>query len=333
MTKKRISAWVLLVCITLLAVACGPANNQTTPGTGTEQGSTGENRISIATGGSGGTFYTLGAGMADIMNNRSSTIQAVSETTAATGENLKLVQQGEAEVAFSVYDALVDAYNGNAPYETHDNLRLIMRGHTGIVHVYTAANSGIATIEDFKGKRISMAPGDIGIALLENTLNAAGLTMNDVTGEPMSMTDTNTGLQDKTVDVGFQTMGIPGSSIMEITNIMDINFISIPDDQMKTILAAKPAWSYGKIPAGTYKNQDAEINALEIPYCIYTSKDVSDEVVYDFLKTLLENTDLLEKIHVEGKWYSKDNPLFEQDALVPYHPGAEKYLKEQGIIK
>lgn len=322
--KKRILSMLLLAVIMITMLSACSEN-----GTGTAA----KSRISIATGGSGGVFYTLGAGMADICNQNSDSIESVSETTAATAENLKLVQLGEAEIGFSVYDAVADAYNGTQPYEKHDKLRLIMQGHSGYIHIYANANTDMESPSDFKGKKISMAPGDIGVALLGNTLAAYGLTMDDISGMPMSMTETTTALQDSTIHAGFQMMGIPGSSLMEISNMMAIKMISIDDAALDKIIEAKPAWAKGVIPAGTYNGQDEEITTLKVPYCIYTSSDVSDEVVYEFTKQILENTETLKQMHVEGQHYSEDNELFELDPQLPYHPGAEKYLKEIGVLK
>jgi TRAP transporter TAXI family solute receptor len=149
----------------------------------------------------------------------------------------------------------------------------------------------------------------------------------------MSMTETNTALQDKTIDVGFQMMGIPGSSLMEVTNMMSIKLIPIGDAELDKIIKARPAWTKGIIPANTYTGQKEDITTLKVPYCIYTSSDVSDEIVYEFTKQIIEHNDALKQMHVEGQHYSDDNPLFKLDPQIPYHPGAEKYLKEIGVIK
>lgn len=127
--KRGFAAVIAALLITVFTVVgCGGQKKQ---------------RVSIATGGSGGVFFVLGAGIADLITKNSPKMQATSETTAATGENLRLVNTGEAQFAFTVFDATSDAYNGVTPYKKHDNIRLILRGHAGFLHAYVQENSEI----------------------------------------------------------------------------------------------------------------------------------------------------------------------------------------------
>jgi len=316
---------ILLLIVGLLLSGCsGQKSTGSTPQ---------KERIALASGGSGGVFFILGAGIGDIINNNSKKMQVSTETTAATAENLKLVNSKEAQFGFTVFDAAVDAFNGNAPYKKHENLRLVMRGHSGYIHIYTKKGSKISTIADFKGNKVSMAPGDIGKLLLGNSIEPYGLTLKDLKGSPLSMTDTNTGLRDNTLDVGFQMMGLPGSSIMDIANQIDIKLIPYGEKELEQIIKKRPAWSKGVIPANTYKGQAQAVTTLKVPYAIMVNKDVSNETVYEFIKIILENTAKLKAIHVEGAGYGPDNDLFKAPTPLPYHPGAEKYLKEKGLIK
>jgi len=316
---------ILLLIMGLLISGCSGKN--------ADGSTTKKERIAIASGGSGGVFFILSAGIGDILNNNSKKMQVSTETTAATAENLKLVNSKEVQFGFTVFDAGVDAYNGNAPYKKHENLRLVMRGHSGYIHIYAKKDSPISSIADFKGKKVSMAPGDIGKLLLGSSVEPYGLTLKDFKGSPLSMTDSNSGLMDNNVDVGFQMMGLPGSSIMDISNQVDIKIIPYGEKEIEQIIQKRPAWSKGIIPANTYKGQTQAITTLKVPYAIVVNKDVSDEIVYEFIKVVMENTAKLKAIHVEGSAYGKDNDLFKAPTPLPYHPGAAKYLKEQGLIK
>lgn len=326
---KKIISIILIIMLTMCFTSCSQnADNERPAQTGAKT------RISIASGNTGGVFYTLGAGMADIINNKSNSLEAVCEATAGTSENLNLIDKGEAEIGFCMSYILSEATLGIPPYtKEYDKLRIVVMGHSGVMHAYTTANSGIESIADFEGKRVAHAPGDIGISLLGTALKSVGVEWDDVKTQPMSLADTNIAIQDNTIDAGFHLMGLPGASFMELSNLVDVKFIPFSDEELAKIVELQPAWKAGAIPANTYKGQSEEIKTFEVPYALFTSADVPDQVIYDFMDTILSNTDQLAQIHVEGQYYNIDNPLYKDAPPVPYHDGALKYLKEKGIIE
>lgn len=317
--KRGFAAVIAALLITVFTVVgCGGQKKQ---------------RVSIATGGSGGVFFVLGAGIADLITKNSPKMQATSETTAATGENLRLVNTGEAQFAFTVFDATSDAYNGVTPYKKHDNIRLILRGHAGFLHAYVQENSEINSLADFRGKRIGIPPGEVGRFLLANSIAPYGLKLQDLKVIPQSISDSNTALQDGTVDAVFQLAGLPGSSMMDISNQIQVRYINFNDQELKETLKLVPAWGKGVIPAKMYKGQAEAVSTIKVPYSIIAGSQVSDELVYEFTKILIENTETLKAMHPEGINYGASNEFFQAPTPVPYHSGAEKYLKEKGIVK
>ncbi|QUW21278.1 TAXI family TRAP transporter solute-binding subunit [Sporosarcina sp. Marseille-Q4063] len=317
MGKKSLAITILLMFV-LIVTACSDTKNET--------------RRSIGTGGSGGVFYIMGAGIGNLVTTKSDVLDLTAQSTAATTENLNLVNDGDLDFAFSVYDAAVDAINGEGGYDKLDNLRIVMAGHGGYKHLIVREDSKINSIADLKGKKVGISPGDIGKKLFSATIEPYGLTLDDLETVPLSYTEMSNGLKDKTLDAISVLAGLPASSVIELGSSIDIRFLSQTEEGIKKLTADYPYWFDATIPAESYK-QEADIKTFVAPYVIIANKDVPDEVVYDFIKIMFENESDIEAIHPEGKNYSANNEFYTQEPLVPYHEGAEKYLKEQGVIE
>ena len=294
-------------------------------------------RISIGTGGSGGVFYVLGAGAAKIINDKSDNLQASAQSTAATTENINLVSKRRGlDFAFVVFSSAYDAYagEGNFTGKQKDDVRLVMFGHLGLMAPTALKKIGITEIAQAKGKRVAMSPGSLGKKLTVEAYAGSDLTLDDFSSSPvLSYTEMVAALKDGTIDVGMIHAAHPTSSILDIAAMKNIVILKQNDASQAKIMERNPTWLPATIPADTYRGVDYDVKTLATPYAIIASEKVPEDIVYEFIKTVMESNDELVEVHKAGRFYTKDHIGYDKKPAVPFHAGAEKYLKEVGAIK
>jgi len=285
--------------------------------------------VSIATGGTGGTYYIIGGGLAKLFNKYIPDVKATSEATAASVENCRLVGTGKTTLALVMPDVGYFAYLGKREFkEKYEKIRgVAIGGHGMELHVMVRAESPIKTIEDLRGKRVSVgAPGSGNEVAVKNSFEALGLTYKDFKTEWLSFAETAGGLKDGTIDVGTILVGSPGSAILDLTTTHKIRFLELDVDR---VIRAHPYWYRSIIKKGVYRGVDRDIPAVGIGTIIITSSDVDEDLIYQITKTVLEHTNELAEIHPAGKEY---NVKFATRGIkMPIHPGSLRYLKEKGI--
>ena len=314
---------VFLISVSLIAGCGGAKKDGAKPVT--------KKKYTLGTGGSGGVFYVLGAGMADIVNRNTTTMSITAQSTAATTESLNLISTGQLDFAFSLYDVAYFAQIGQREYKKKlENIRLVMFGHVGLFTPVVFQESPVKTIADLKGKTSPHSPGSLGKVLMEEAFKPWGVPVPPKPSA-LSYTEMAAALKDGTIDVMNYHGAHPASSIMDVSTVKPIRVLSQTEDSMKKILKDNPYWIRAIVPGKMYKGQDTDALTYGTPYCIVVNKNVPDEVVTQFLDIMLKND--LSKIHPEGKWYDKNHASYKNPPMVPFHPAAEKYLKEKGIIK
>jgi len=295
-----------------------------------------QERVSILTGGTAGVFYVLGAGMSEVINANSSKINATAESTSATVENIRLTNRGNGEFAFVINDALYYAYTGGREFASdapYTNLRTALMGHLGIWQIAVPVASGIENFEDLRGKRIAHLPGTTGALLATVPLEANGIALDSVTLVPLSLAEAVTALRDGNVDAVSAAGGVPLSGLLDLSSTMNVRFLELSDEAMARLTEAHPYFAAAQIRGGVYPGTSEPVNTYALQYAIMTHAGVSDEVVGEFVRTLLTNSDKLGPIHPDAAAYTIDNPAYQSEVLVPWHPGAEAVLRELGALK
>lgn len=285
--------------------------------------------VSIATGGTGGTYYIIGGGLAKLFNKYIPEVKATSEATAASVENSRLVGTGKADLATVMPDVGYFAYLGKREFKgKYEKIRgVAIGGHGMELHVMVRADSPIKTIEDLRGKRVGVgAPGSGSEVATKNSFEALGLTYKDFKPEWLSFTETADALKDGTVDVGTVLVGSPASAILDLTTTHNIRFLEL---DVAKVVKAHPYWYPSTIKKGMYRGMDRDIPALGVGTIIITNADVDENLIYQITKVVLEHTDELAEIHPAGKEYNVKNAT--RGLNMPIHPGSLRYLKEKGI--
>jgi hypothetical protein len=325
--KRRFGLGLILVLAFLLVL---PASGKK------EAAAASKTRISILTGGSGGVFYIIGAGMAKMINKKIPSLEATAQATAATVENIELINAGKGDFATAIYDRVYMAYHGTDAYEgkPRSNLRLGLGGHFGAWHMVTLSDSSVRTLADMKGKKMSISPMRGAYEMMGNLFGPHGLKKEDYKLIHMSYSEMVVALKDRTIDAALFIAGTPVSSVVDLSTTHSIRFIKLSEEDVANFVNKVPCYYRFVIPANTYKGQTADYLTVAGAYILLVSSKVSDEIGYSVAKTILENTEELIEIHPDGKYWSSKHALYsEVPPKIPYHPGVAKYLKEKGLIK
>lgn len=290
----------------------------------------------MATAGTGGTFYVLGGAFSDMLRKYANTKMTPIVTNGSI-ENCRLVGTKRVAMAIDYPDLIYYAYHGLEMYKgsKFDNLRYVGGGHLGATQVMVPNGSSIKKLADLKGKTVAVgAQGSGNIAASMDLLGVAGLTFKDIKPAYLSFTEMVGALQDGTVEAAILLAGVPASAVTDIFANKDMRLVPYSASEIKAYIAKqgpeKKALLFPySVPANTYRGQKEAVPCMGVRACIVTHKDVPDDTVYTFLKTIEAHVAEMAKVHPSGAEYSMQ--FLKEGASIPLHPGAEKFFKEKGV--
>jgi TRAP transporter TAXI family solute receptor len=290
--------------------------------------------VNILTGGTSGVYYPLGVALSQVYGKALPDAKVSVQSTKASAENLNLIEAGRGELAFTLGDALSDAWKGNAEAGFKaplKKLRAVAAIYPNYVQIVATADSGIRTLADLKGKRISVGAPKSGTELnARAVLKAAGLSYSDFSkveylpfGESVEL------MKNRQLDVTLQSAGLGVSSLRDLATSMKIVVVPIPADVVAKV--GDPAYKPTVIPAKTYEGQDRDVPAVAIGNVLVTNESVPEQTVYLMTKALFENLPALLAAHNAAKDIKLEHAT--EGFAVPLHPGAARYYKEKGLLK
>jgi len=293
----------------------------------------GTNFITIGTGSTGGVYYPVGAGLAKIWTKNIKYLKADAQSTGGTVHNIQLMDKKEIQAA-TMDNNYYNAYNGLLKYKgkNHKYLRGMLPLYPEPVQIMVAKGSGIKSIKDFRGKRISIGAVASGTELsAHELLKAAGLDPDkDIKGENLGVGDTGGAFADKHIDAAIMLGSLGMGGVVEPSTMGLVEFIDIPDDVIKKVVKQSPYWYRFTIPANTYRGQPKPIKTYAGPNIVAVTADLPEDTVYQMTKTAFENKKDLVAItpHMQHM-----TPEGAKNIMIPLHPGALKYYREIGAIK
>ena len=319
---KKLSVAVLVVLVSLFAASAALAKEKPAS-------------LVISSGNSGGTYYYIAAGQSKILTDKLKGLNVTTESTSGSPvENLTFASEDPAVLGFTTLDGLFAAVNGDQSKGFRGgaikNVALLQAGHTLILYCITKAGSGIESIADLKGKKISVPTiGNTAYFQAVAILEQYGITQKDLQAVPMLYAEAADALKDGSLDAIFIAGGIPQAAVTDLDTTSDIKFLTIEPERTESILKAYPYWGLYTIPAGTYKHMDKDTVIMTATVTIAANTDLDDDLVYDIAKTLNESVDELTVIHQDGRNWNAENTLKVIDqGIVPVHPGAMRYYNE-----
>ena len=327
--KKFISVILALVMV-LALVGCG-SQSANSDSSADNSGSEKYNLI-IGTGGVGGTYYPLGGALASVWTKYLDNVTVSAQSTGASVENTQLLENGEVELALTQNDLAEYAVKGEYMFtKKYEKMQLIGRLYSEPIQVFVRNDSGIKSIADMAGKRISVSyPGSGANANAEQLLGVFGITVNDIKAEYPSNSDTADRMKDGLLDGMLTTTGAPNATFQEMCMSADCTLLSLSDEDCDKIIAQYPFFAKYTIPAGSYEGQTEDVQTLCVQSVLAVSTDLSEDLVYDLTKTLWENQTELSGMLSALSDLSVDNAL--EGITIDYHPGAVKYYKEIGMM-
>ena len=291
--------------------------------------------IAIGTGGTGGVYYPLGGGLANILSKTLPGYQATAEVTGGSVDNLKLIGSGQSELGFVMADAALDAFKGEDKFKgAKVALRTLMVLYPNRMHVVTVEGIPIDKMSDLKGKRVSTgSPGSATEVMAFRVMEAAGLDKDrDMRRERLGVAESVNALKDKKIDAFFWVGGLPTAGVTDLAATPGLKIKLIDHSDVVDKMNAK----YGKlyvtdvIPAKMYPGQDKDNKIATVWNILVTDDKMSNELAYTINKIIFDKKADLVAVHKEAENIDDKYQLM-GNSPVPWHPGALKYFAEKGV--
>jgi len=291
--------------------------------------------IAIATGGTGGVYYPLGGGMANVLSKHVPGMQASARVTGGSVDNLKLIGSQQSEVALVMVDAALDALKGEDKFKGSPvDVRTLMVLYPNRMHVVSMEGTGVEKMSDLKGKRVSTgSPGSATEVMAFRVIEAAGLDKDkDMRRERLGVAESVNALKDRKIDAFFWVGGLPTAAVTDLgaTPNVKIKMIDHADTVDKMNKKYDNLYTTGVIPAKTYPGQDKDNPIAVVQNILVANAKMSDKVAYDIVKTFIEKRDELVAVHAEAESIKLENQS-PKNSPIPWHPGAVKYFSDKGL--
>ena len=290
-------------------------------------------RLSIATGGTGGVYYPLGGGLANVLSSSLPNVEATAEVTSASVDNMKLVGTKRADVAFTLGDTAAEAVAGTGKFKEKLPIRALAVIYANKSQWVTVEGTGIEKMQDLKGKRLSTgAPGSGTEVIALRLLEAYGIDPEkDVKRERLSVAESANALKDRKIDAFFWSGGVPTAAITDLaaTPGMSVKLLDHGDAVQKLAGKYGKLYAKGVIPAGSYSGQKKDVAVADVWNVLAVHEQMDEKLVRDLVRTIFEKKDALVSVHAEAKNIELKNQT-DDVSPIPFHPAAKKYFAETG---
>ncbi len=290
----------------------------------------------IGTGGTAGTYYPVGGMIANAVSQPGK-IVATAQASNGSLANVNAVASGAMEAGFSQSDVATWAYTGTGAFEGKPkvaDLRMIANLYPESIHLVVKKGSGIKTVSDLKGKRVALdEPGSGTLINARMVLAAYGVKESDIKPDYIKPNQAGDKLKDGSLDAFFFVGGAPAGAIAELASSgVGIELVPLTGGPAESLRKANPYFAEDTIAAGTYKDVPA-VQTLAVGAQLVTSAKVSADTVYEITKAMYSDAaqKALAAGHAKGRFITKQNAV--QGVGIPFHPGAEKFYKEAGLLK
>ena len=346
--KKTMGILAMILALCMILAACGSSDTgsaYTTGSAGTPAASDSGNSggasnqhydITLGTAGTTGTYYVVGAAIANAVNTNNSNLTVVAQATNGGVENINLILSDEMEMGFTNADAAYwSCYGGGSGfYEAYANagdVRGIMRLYESQGHMITLAGSNINSYADLAGKKVCLGPPSSTIpAMSIAILEAYGIDyQKDIEASYYSIAEGLEKLADGVIDATFFVASAPASGLTSQAATTALKFVDADPDILAKVCEKYPYYSMTTTKEGAYSTMNT-VNTLKIYTEIVGGSNVPEDAVYQFVKTALETTDTYVDAHVSCQEIVPETAC---QASAELHPGALKYYKEIGLIQ
>jgi uncharacterized protein len=333
-THRRSTKLLATAAVAALALtACGGDDGGDDSGGGDTGGGEAQEfneQLTFATGGTGGVYYPYGGGIANLLSSEIPGLTVTVQETNASVDNMQLIDTDQAQLALALGDVVSDAVNGENTFTEPIETCSLGNLYNNVVHFFTTADSGIETIEDLRGKRVS--PGAVGSAsevTADRIMQAAGLDPQaDIERVQLGVAETVAAIQDGTVDAGAWSGGLPTGAIVDLASSDELVLIDTGE------YAEDLAEQYGDfyfaedIPAETYEGQSEPSSQVVSPNILVVRSDMDEGLQEAITQAIFENKDQLLTVHPAAEELDPETAV--DVAFIETCPGAQAYFDSVG---
>lgn len=330
MFRRKRRFWLVGIVTLLAATLYGC-------GGGDEAANEGEvDSVLLGTAGEGGSYYFIGQGIADVINNQTD-ISATAQSTAGGTENSRRIVAGDMDLGLlrtvdlegTIEDGTVDVAD----------LKAVASGHANVTQPTVRADSDIETMDELFSEGMRIGTGEPGSGIqadARDLLAAHDLTLDDIQSAPLSQSEQATALQDDTIDGAVLGAGIPLAAVSEVASTSGARILPATDDFIERMREYQPDLFPFEIPGGTYDGIEEPVPAFATPVVLVVRSDMPDDTVYELVQTIQQNTEEIAQIHEGGAEYTMDNAFrgadyYTEDLGLEFHSGAIQWYEEQGV--
>ncbi|QQK74797.1 TAXI family TRAP transporter solute-binding subunit [Salicibibacter cibarius] len=311
--KKILAKTIAVGSATVLLTACGDF----------------EEELEILTGGEQGAYYPLGGQLATLINEDVEDYDASHFATSASVVNINDIADDAGDLALTQNDTAYYAVNGEVDFEEPvEGFSAMTSLYPEVIQIVATESSGIETVEDMEG--MSVAVGDAGSGtevVSQQILEAHDITYDDITVEYQDFEDAADGLQDENIDAALMVAGAPTGAIESLAAQQDITMVEVEEDVADELLDEYPYYTEHEIEAGMYNEDDDATNTLAVQAMLIAHDELDEEVVYEIMEVIYDNTDSFETAHESGSYIDLETA---QDGIpIDLHPGAEQFYEDQ----
>lgn len=307
------------------------------------------NFFTIGTGGTAFTYYPMGGVIANAISKPPGSRECdeggscgveglIASAVSSRGsvDNVNAIISGLRNSGFAQSDVAYWAYTGTgtmADQEPATDLRTIAALFEEHIHLVALADSGINSVADLKGKRVSLDEPGSGTrvdALL--IMEANGLAEADVTPEALKGNAASEALRNGKIDAFFVVAGYPTGALVELASAADVKLVPIDGAGADALTEKYGFFAASEIPDDAYDGMDG-VPTVAVGAQWFTSAKEDEELIYNITKALWneQSRKLLDVGHAKGKTVTPDTAL--NGVGVPLHAGAERFYKEAGLLE
>lgn len=290
----------------------------------------------MASGGPGGVYYHHGSGFAQYIEESLPGIRITVDVSAGSVENVRRVDQKEAEFGLAFIYNAYEAFKGMEEWgweKEYSNIRGIAMYLWPETNWVTLKQKNVKSVEDLRGKKVSLGPPGSGSAVIAERMMKALGVLNDIKTSYLPFADAAAALKDGQIDVFVGPGGYPAASLTEVATTHDMELISLTDEELDKCLEELPGSVKGIVPAGAYRGLEHPVQQTVSPSLIIVNKDVPVEIVYKIVSAFFtdEGLNYAGNIHQDWKMVLPIDQRILEGMVIPLHVGAAKYWEELGL--
>lgn len=289
-----------------------------------------QDRVTIGTGSTGGVYYPIGGGLAEIYSDKLDGISATAEVTGASIENSRRVGNGEMTLGIGNANTVFFATQGTVAFQQTYPLQALASLYPSTLQVVVRADSDFQSIADLEGKSVAVGPpGGSTRVMAEVVFDAHGVS-DSLRYDYIDFTEATDALKDRNIDASVVLAGLPTPTVIDLATTAGIRVLPLDADAMAAINEEHPYYVAGEVPGGTYDGIPDAVPTMDIWNVLFANANADQDMIYNMTKAIFDNKETLVGIHPAA------NMIDEKTAIavpIDIAPGARRYYEEAGVLQ